>query len=149
MKWLKKGKRTSESGVASIEMGFVLPVLLLMFLGAVDFGRVFYHAVTVANAARAGVSYGSLDAARSEDLDMIRQVAEEEAQNISGVSVAVERYCECDDGSSVACDSECDEDEQPRIYVKVNVQKTYKTILDYPGIPHSLDLDHEAIMRAR
>ena len=142
---MKKSKW--ESGIALVEMAIVLPLLLLLLLGTIDFGRVFYQAVTVANVARAGASYGSLDEARSKDLSGIQQAALQEAQDIDGVSVMVERFCQCADGSPMNCDGVCPEG-VPRIYVKVIAAKTFRTIVPYPGIPDPVNIDREVIMRA-
>ena len=51
--------RSAHSGQASVELALSLPLLLMMFLVVVETGRAFYIAISVANAARAGVQYGS------------------------------------------------------------------------------------------
>lgn len=50
---------STETGAALVEMALVMPLLLLMALGAGDFGRVMYTAITLAHAARAGAAYGA------------------------------------------------------------------------------------------
>lgn len=45
---------TSRRGTATIELALVLPVLLLLVLGALDLGRMFYADVAMTNAAWAG-----------------------------------------------------------------------------------------------
>lgn len=42
-----------------VEMALLLPVLLIILIGAVDLGRVFYSYITVTNAAREGARYGA------------------------------------------------------------------------------------------
>lgn len=42
---------------ALIEAAIVLPVLLLLILGAMDFGRIFYTKMVLTNAAREGANY--------------------------------------------------------------------------------------------
>jgi Flp pilus assembly protein TadG len=49
----------SECGSSLIEMAFIMPLLLLILFGVVDFGRAYYLAIEVAGAARAGAVYGS------------------------------------------------------------------------------------------
>ena len=46
-------------GQAIVELAFLLPVLLLMVLAAVDFGRVFLGWVVLNNAARVGANYAA------------------------------------------------------------------------------------------
>ena len=43
-----------ERGAAAVEMAIILPLLLLVIGGIVDFGRFFFSQVTFANAAREG-----------------------------------------------------------------------------------------------
>jgi Flp pilus assembly protein TadG len=45
-----------------VELALILPVLLLIVLVAVDFGRVFYSWITVTNASRVAASYASGEA---------------------------------------------------------------------------------------
>lgn len=49
-----------ERGQALVELAIMLPILLIILLGVIDFGRVFYAYVTITNAAREGARYGSL-----------------------------------------------------------------------------------------
>lgn len=48
----------SRSGVAAVEFAVVLPALILIIMGCVDFGRFAYSYIAVTNAARAGAGYG-------------------------------------------------------------------------------------------
>ncbi|MFQ5945870.1 MAG: TadE/TadG family type IV pilus assembly protein, partial [Anaerolineae bacterium] len=54
-----QGSLPGERGQSLVEMALLLPVLLLVMHGAIDFGRVFYAKITVANAARVAARYGS------------------------------------------------------------------------------------------
>ena len=47
-------RRPRERGAAAVEMAIILPLLLLLIGGIVDFGRFFFFQVTFANAAREG-----------------------------------------------------------------------------------------------
>lgn len=44
----------SERGAAAVEMALVLPVLILLIGGIVDFGRAYYTQIILTNAAREG-----------------------------------------------------------------------------------------------
>ena len=46
-----------EKGQTVVEVAIVLPILLVILLGIIDFGRVFYAAVTISNASRVGARY--------------------------------------------------------------------------------------------
>ncbi|GIJ50850.1 hypothetical protein Val02_77360 [Virgisporangium aliadipatigenens] len=58
-----------ERGAAAVELAFVLPVLLLIVFGTIDFGRLLHARITLTEAAREGaraVALGeSADAARA------------------------------------------------------------------------------------
>jgi len=49
-----------KAGQAMAELAILLPVLVIMFLGLVDFGMLFFAQVQVTNAAREGARAGSL-----------------------------------------------------------------------------------------
>ena len=48
-------RRNSESGAAAVEFALILPVLLLLVFGIIEFGFIFNRWVTVTHAAREGV----------------------------------------------------------------------------------------------
>ncbi len=49
--------RHPESGQTLLEIALLLPMLVLLALGVVEFGRYGYIGILVANAARAGTAY--------------------------------------------------------------------------------------------
>jgi len=53
-------------------MAVLVPILLLILLGAIDLGRAFFSYVTVANAAREGARYGSVHPLTSADEIAVR-----------------------------------------------------------------------------
>ena len=53
LKWLRK----SQCGQAMVEMALVLPILVLLIGGIMDFGWLFYNKVALNNAAREGARY--------------------------------------------------------------------------------------------
>ena len=52
-------RRRRQSAQSLTEFALILPVLMLILLGVVDFGRVFYYWTSIANAAREGARYGT------------------------------------------------------------------------------------------
>ena len=143
-------KSKQHSGTVSVEMAAMLPILIVLTLGAVDLGRLFYVSVAVANAARAGVSYGSLNNQRSKNLDKSHELGHADAESVhgGGVAVTATRFCECSDGSSVDCETGACDEGSKSIYVRVRAWKTYQTLLPYPGIPNSVDMVRDAYMQA-
>jgi len=53
------GPRPARAGAAALELAVVLPLLVLLLLGACDFGRFAHTQVAVASAARAGAGQAS------------------------------------------------------------------------------------------
>lgn len=51
-----------RGGQALVEFSLLIPILLVMLVGAVDFGRAFYAVTSVANAAREAAYYASQNA---------------------------------------------------------------------------------------
>jgi Flp pilus assembly protein TadG len=54
-------RRSHMSGQGLVEMALILPVLLLIFMGIIDFGRAIYAYNAVSNAAREGARLGIVD----------------------------------------------------------------------------------------
>src|SRR5438445_3994558 len=50
-----------RSGLAAVEFAVILPLLLTIVLGCVDFGRFAYSYIAVVNAARAGAAYAVMN----------------------------------------------------------------------------------------
>lgn len=146
--------RKREQGSAMVEFAVLLPLLFMLCMGATDFGRLFYHAVTVANAAGTGAFYGSLHRVNGAQTWIQEQRAIEDANNIEGVTAAAENFCECPGDPPTVID--CGEADNPnacpgyglpRIYVRTGVQQTFETLGPYPGIPSSTNVNRTIFMR--
>lgn len=57
-RWLKRLRR--EDGAAVVEFALVLPILMILVFGIVDFARAFYTINSLVSAAREGARYGAL-----------------------------------------------------------------------------------------
>ncbi len=142
--------RNSQRGSAIVELTLLVPLFLLMLLGTMDFARVFYTALSVSHAARAGVQYGAQDNEKSKDYAGMQQAAQLAAQDIGALStVTAGSYCQCANGSKVDCIIGTCNEGSPQIYVIVTAGKIFQTMWNYPGIPHSVALSRTAIMRVQ
>lgn len=79
---------------ALIEMVILFPILLILIIGAMDFGRLFFVKIVTTNAAREGVNYLSENPDDQDNCDVSGvcyletiSVIQEEA-NSSGITVA-------------------------------------------------------------
>lgn len=78
------GRHQQEGGVALVEFAMVLPLLLVLVFGIVDFGRAFQTWITLTNAAREGARLGTV----SQDVQAVRRRCESTAA-LNGVSCSV------------------------------------------------------------
>ncbi len=60
-RWAARRTRHRPRGQSLVELALILPVMMLLFAGALDLGRVFYSQITIENAAKEG----ALEAARN------------------------------------------------------------------------------------
>ncbi len=148
MPWPRTGARRPAAGSVLAEVALLLTVLLLLAVGAMDFARVFYVSIELSNAARAGVQYGAQNVGLSGDTAGMIQAAKNDAQDISMNAPTASRFCQCPDGTNVSCTGSCIGGTK-RIYVQVNTSATFKTLLSYPGIPSTISLSGQAVMRAQ
>jgi Flp pilus assembly protein TadG len=113
-------------GVAAVETALLLPFLMLMFVLAIDYGRIFFFSVTITNCARAGALYASDPFAQSESpYRSIQEAALAEAPDFTPVP-------------TVSSTEGVDSDGNP--YTDVTVQGTFSTITRYPGVPNNTTL---------
>ncbi len=153
-------------GLALTEFVLVAPLAFVLFIGILDFGRVFYAAMAVSNAARAGVQNGAQNNAKSGDFPGMIAAANAagDSTGIGGFATPEAcRYCKCADGtgscnscsdgsdgcsSTSACRASCPSD-TPQVYVSVTAHKVFATLFPYPGIPRTTTLNRKAIMRVQ
>ncbi len=132
-----KGQR---SAVAAVELAVFLPFLVFLFLIAVDFSRIFYCSLTVANCARNGAVFASqINNTQSWQngtaITSIQQAAIADGGNLSPPLST----------SNVSVTSGLDADGNSCI--RVSVTYTFQTIADFPGIPHSTNVVRNVQMR--
>ena len=60
-RWAARRTRHRSRGQSLVELALLLPVMMMLFAGALDLGRVFYSQITIENAAKEG----ALEAARN------------------------------------------------------------------------------------
>ena len=66
---MKNGNpKSSERGAYLVELAILLPLLLLMVMGTVEIGLLFYNKQVVTNSSREGARYGSVAAATVDDI---------------------------------------------------------------------------------
>ncbi len=131
-------KRTNQSkGTAAVELALMIGILMLILMGTIDVARVFYSAVTVDDASRAGAQYGIRSNGFTSDISGMEGAAADNAQDLGTVTTTPERYCRCEGGSTdVNCVTGTCPEGVPQVYVRVETQRDFNTAFAYPGLPH-------------
>jgi Flp pilus assembly protein TadG len=89
-------RKTRDRGTAAVEFALVLPVLLLILFGIIDFGRALNAQITLTAAAREGVRLAALG---YPDAAVQARVATA-APGLSGVTASVVQSCPEDAGAA-------------------------------------------------
>ncbi len=153
-----RGWSRSETGGALVELAVALPVLVLVFVGTVDFARVFYMSISLNAAARAGVQFGAHGPVNSGDFLGMESIAKS-ATGLTDVAAVASRQCVCffDDGSGFIPASSCNDVPQACpslnglhlvVTVTVTTSKTFTTIMSgVHGIPGYVSVSRTAKKR--
>ena len=135
----------SRKGSAAIEFAVLGTLFITLLAIAMDFSRVFYASIEVANAARAGAQYGISSSAHSTDYTGMQNAAKNDAPNVSGLTATASQFCTCPDNKTTTCGSGgCS---GKRTYVKVITSATYTTLGTYPLLPNSVPLSAQFSLR--
>ena len=137
----------SERGAALLELAVAIPFLLLIVLGVVDYARVYYTSITVANAAQAGANAGLFNAG---DATIMRTAAQTDAGSVSLDTVTAGQFCRCPGTGVVACvGSTCTGYGVPQIFDSVRVRKDVTLLMRYIGFPTAITVTRTVIMREK
>ena len=130
----RKGQPGHESGQALVETALSLSLLVFTILGGADMARAFAAQLGVQNAARAGAE-ASVTRAASTDAQII-VYANDELGRIAGLNAAAATISVT---HTVGAGGEQ--------LVNVRVQYTYRTLVPWPFVPNTLNLDKTATFR--
>lgn len=107
----------------------MLPVLLIVVLGVVDFGRSYFAYVAVTNAARGGADYASASPANAADTSGIEAAALAETTELVNTSP-----------SNPAIASATGSDSAGGMYAEVTVTYQFETLFPWPVLPDSFTI---------
>src|SRR5215471_7079021 len=152
--------RRSESGQSLIEVALLLPFLVLMMIGVIELGRYAYIGILVGNAARAGAAYGSQSNVQSVNTVGIKNAAindfQSNGQPGGSLTVTSSVSCGCDSSGTVTT-AGCTAVTNPTagtcasghwvVILTVTASGTFNSLFNYPGIPASLAISRQAILR--
>lgn len=149
-----------ERGAALVEIAITLPLLLVVLVGTIDFGRAFRTAMIVINAARAGAQFGAQTPINSGNTaEMIATADGVLAANglASGPATTATRLCLCADDSGQytatspvnTCSTTACATGHLAVTVTVSVSRTFSMITPIPGLPDSVTITRGATARAQ
>jgi Flp pilus assembly protein TadG len=142
----------ANRGQALAEFALLIPVMVIILLGAGELARLAYASIEITNAAHAGAEYGaqSYQLARPANYSNIEAAAALDAQNIPGFTATAQDVCTCENGTTVACDSALTTCGSSYIaYLQVNTSATYAPLFHCPGLPQTYTVTAKAIMRVQ
>lgn len=150
---------SNERGAALVELAVVLPVLAVLLVGTIDFGRVFRDAMIVTNAARAGALYGGQSIPKSADTAGMISAADAvlSANNLgTGPASQASRSCVCADNSgnftptspANTCSATC-AGGHVVVTVTVTATRTFSMINPFPGLPSTVTVARSATQRVQ
>jgi hypothetical protein len=163
---LKKGRTPmfrhdlhEDRGQAFVELALVLPIFVLLLLGAAEVGRLAYAAIEVNNAARAGVAYAVQSHTTASDFlstGGIVLAAQTEAPDITSMTATATLSCSCESSAGAtpapaSCTgvdlTTCISPNRIVEFVQVNTTAPVNTLFHFPGIPNSVTFQGQAMMR--
>jgi Flp pilus assembly protein TadG len=147
MKLFSKLGFASESGQALVEMSVVGSLLVLLFLGVTEFGKVVYSSIEVSNSAKAGAQYGAQNGTTATDSTGIQNAAKAAASDLSALTATSSFACVCSDGTSSTCQNSDCSNSHIEESVTVNTTVTVTPLIRLPGLPASFTVTGKAVQK--
>src|SRR5690349_21555914 len=125
-------RRSPRRGAATVELALLLPLLMFLLVGVIDFARVFRYSIIIANCARNGALYGS-NASLAEDLPYasVKDAALADTADLPQAPQVTVAY---------------GFDRYGAPYVEVSVSYPFTTVTHYPGF-NDITITRKARMR--
>jgi hypothetical protein len=143
--------RYATAGQSLVEFTLIVPLILLLLIGAIEIGRAAYYAIAVTNASRAAVQFGAQNYATADNTTGIKQAAVDDFGSpiLSPDNVTKSFFYTWEDGTPADCDNiDCNATGNRFIpYLKVTTQLQLTPLIGFPGLPASFVLSGEADMR--
>jgi Flp pilus assembly protein TadG len=132
-------RRKFHNGQSAVEFALMAPAIVLLLVVGADVARAFSTASVLTNAARAGAQYGGQNRSTAADVAGMKTAASNDANGLAGFTSSASNFCLCN-GSSVSCATAAGCVSNLQLYVKVTTNASLSTLLPYPGITRTLQL---------
>lgn len=142
-----------------VEFALAIPILIMLLVGIIEYGRYAYFVIEIGNAAHAGAQYGSQKASTAGDVTGMKNAAIADGQNtifpLTAAAVSAQSVCGCWNGTTetpspptaAACGT-CTT-ARPVTYAQVTVTGTISPLFNYTmlGLPSSWTVTRTATIR--
>lgn len=153
-----KNLRKNQAGAALVEAALTGPVLVMLVLGVVEFGRVAYIAIETSNAAKAAVAYGSQTQVTAVDTSGMQATAQLEASGLASqnvnLSVNTTANCACSSPDTsqapFACTdttASCPDPSFVEQTLNVTVTATFQPIIHVGSFPGPFTITGTAVQK--
>ena len=140
LKW-----NVQEDGNALLEFSLTMPLVILLFLGAMDLAFVIQQNIMITDAAVTGARYGANG--HMNDLTGMQAAATSAASGVQNFSVTAVNFCTCTPGGpTVSCASSCGAT-APLQYAKITTNASCPLLFKVQGLPVALPLSYSSTMR--
>lgn len=127
--------------MAATELALLLPTLLVLILGCVDFGRFAVVSIAVTNAARAGAGFGSANPPTADTVSTWQQLVSQAAiDEIGGLGAPLLSQ------QSPAILSPAPPSPLTDNKVHVTVKMQFNTLIPWPGVPSQTTITQVVVL---
>ncbi|MBB4570679.1 TadE/TadG family type IV pilus assembly protein [Rhizobium leucaenae] len=137
-----------QQGTVAVDLALILPVLIAMTFGLIDYSSALLQQAQVENAAQRGLQYAL---ARGFDSSAISNVITRSTGSaVISAAPAPLKFCGCPSGqgiSSTLCSDVCSDGSRAGTYVSASAAATYVPYIALPFVPASFALQSTATAR--
>ena len=134
-------RRGHRKAAVLVEFALLLPLLILIVLGCIDFGRFAYMFIAVTNGARAGAEYAVMRPVTPASQPFWQAGVEDAVHDEMSGNRGYEQ------ADLVVPSVTLTSDPLNLKRVRVRVQHPFETLVNWPGIPHQITLTRDVEMR--
>jgi Flp pilus assembly protein TadG len=128
-------------GASAVEFALILPLLITIVLGCVDFGRFAYYYIAVTNGARVGAGFASVNPVTSVTMPWWVAKIKDAVVEEMGAAFVPEQI-------TVVSPPPIPEPQgQGQKRVSVTVSYPFQTLVPWPWLPNSMTLTRTVVMR--
>jgi Flp pilus assembly protein TadG len=136
-----------DRGQALVELSVAVTLLVLLLLGAVEFGSMAYQAIELSDAAMAGAQYGTQNTTTVADTNGISTAASNDAPNLTGLQTTSSYGCICSNGNASTCATTDCSGSHIEYILTVKTQASFTPTLHVPGFSSAYTLKGQAIQK--